>query len=54
MIALYARQSVDKPDSISISQQLELCRYEARGRPAGALRIVATAARIRSALPSGK
>lgn len=33
MIALYARQSVDKPDSISIAQQLELCRYEARGAP---------------------
>lgn len=33
MIALYARQSVDKPDSISISQQLELCRYESRGAP---------------------
>ena len=29
--ALYARQSVDKKDSISIQSQLEFCRYEARG-----------------------
>ena len=31
--ALYARQSVEKADSISIESQLETCRYEARGRP---------------------
>ncbi len=31
MIAIYARQSVDRPDSISIEQQIELCRFEARG-----------------------
>lgn len=31
--ALYARQSVEKVDSISIESQLEACRYEARGRP---------------------
>ncbi len=29
--ALYARQSVEKKDSISIESQLEFCRYEARG-----------------------
>ncbi len=31
--ALYARQSVEKTDSISIESQLEYCRYETRGRP---------------------
>ena len=29
--ALYARQSIEKRDSISIESQLEYCRYEARG-----------------------
>ena len=29
--ALYARQSVEKKDSISVESQLEYCRYEARG-----------------------
>ncbi|MCI1269250.1 MAG: recombinase family protein [Ruminococcus sp.] len=33
MYALYARQSIDKQDSISIESQLELCRYETRGQP---------------------
>lgn len=32
-LALYARQSIDKKDSISVESQLELCVYEARGRP---------------------
>lgn len=31
--AIYARQSVDKADSISIESQIEFCRYEARGAP---------------------
>ena len=31
LIAIYARQSVDRADSISIEQQIELCRYEAKG-----------------------
>ena len=31
LIAVYARQSVDRADSISIEQQIELCMYEARG-----------------------
>lgn len=31
MTAIYARQSVERPDSISIEQQIALCRYEARG-----------------------
>lgn len=31
MIAIYARQSVDRADSISIEQQIEFCKYEVRG-----------------------
>lgn len=31
--AIYARQSVDKADSISIDSQIEFCRYETRGGP---------------------
>ena len=31
MTAIYARQSVERADSISIEQQTEMCRYEARG-----------------------
>lgn len=31
--ALYARQSVEKEDSISIESQIEFCRYETRGNP---------------------
>lgn len=31
MIAIYARQSVDRADSISIESQIEFCQYEARG-----------------------
>ena len=31
--ALYARQSIDKADSISIESQLDFCRYETRGAP---------------------
>lgn len=31
MIAIYARQSVEKEDSISIETQIEICTYEARG-----------------------
>ena len=31
--AIYARQSIDKADSISIESQLEYCRYETRGAP---------------------
>ena len=33
MDAIYARQSVEKVDSISIESQLEYCRHEARGNP---------------------
>jgi len=29
--AIYARQSLDKADSISIDSQIELCKYESRG-----------------------
>ena len=31
MIAIYARQSVERADSISIEQQIALCQYETRG-----------------------
>ncbi len=31
MTAIYARQSVDKTDSISIESQIDFCKYEARG-----------------------
>lgn len=31
MDAIYARQSVDRADSISIESQIEFCRYETRG-----------------------
>lgn len=31
--AIYARQSVDKSDSISIESQIDFCRYETRGNP---------------------
>lgn len=32
MIAIYARQSVDRADSISIEQQIDFCQYETRGQ----------------------
>jgi DNA invertase Pin-like site-specific DNA recombinase len=31
MYAIYARQSVDRPDSISIESQIEYCKYETKG-----------------------
>lgn len=31
MIAIYARQSVDREDSISTDSQIEICQYEAQG-----------------------
>ena len=33
MNAIYARQSVDRADSISIESQIEFCKYELRGEP---------------------
>jgi DNA invertase Pin-like site-specific DNA recombinase len=33
LYAIYARQSVDKADSISIESQIEYCEYELRGQP---------------------
>lgn len=33
MDAIYARQSIDKADSISIESQIEFCKYETRGAP---------------------
>ena len=29
--AIYARQSVDRMDSISIESQIDFCKYEVRG-----------------------
>jgi DNA invertase Pin-like site-specific DNA recombinase len=34
MDCIYARQSIDKKDSISIESQIDLCRRECRGTPA--------------------
>ena len=31
--AIYARQSIDKADSISIESQIEYCQYETSGEP---------------------
>lgn len=31
--AIYARQSIDKADSISVESQIEFCKYETRGNP---------------------
>ncbi len=31
MIAIYARQSVEREDSISTDSQIEVCQYEAKG-----------------------
>ncbi len=31
--AIYARQSIDKADSISIESQIDFCKYETRGEP---------------------
>lgn len=32
MIAIYARKSVERENSISIESQIEMCKYEARGK----------------------
>ena len=36
--ALYARQSIEKKDSISVESQLEYCRYETHGEACIAFR----------------
>lgn len=33
MYGLYARQSIEKQDSISVESQLEFCRFETKGQP---------------------
>ena len=33
MDAIYARQSIDKADSISIDSQIEFCRFECKNQP---------------------
>lgn len=50
--ALYARQSVEKVDSISIESQLEYCRHEARGNPCREYIDRATAAKTPIVPPS--
>lgn len=35
--ALYARQSIEKKDSISVESQLEYCRYETHGEKSNGL-----------------
>ena len=46
--AIYARQSVDRADSISIESQIEFCKYELKGEVSKSTRIRVTAARIQS------
>lgn len=46
--AIYARQSVDRADSISIESQIEFCKYELKGGASGSIRIKDTAERIQS------
>ena len=46
--AIYARQSVDRADSISIESQIEFCKYELKGGSFKEYRIRVTAARIQS------
>ena len=47
---IYARQSVDRKDSISIESQIDFCKYELKGGAAGYLRTKAIPARI----PTGR
>lgn len=44
--AIYARQSVDRADSISIESQIEFCKYELKGGSFRSTRIVGTAVKI--------
>ena len=44
--AIYARQSVDRADSISIESQIEFCKYELKGGSFKEYKV--TAARIQS------
>ena len=47
--AIYARQSVDKKDSISIESQIEFCKYELKGGTARNTQTKGTAARTQTA-----
>ena len=44
--AIYARQSVDRADSISIESQIEFCKYELKGGSFREYRIVDTVVKI--------
>ena len=46
---IYARQSVDRKDSISIESQIDFCKYELKGAVAGFSRTRA----IRERTPTG-
>lgn len=45
--AIYARQSVDRADSISIESQIEFCKYELKGGTFRSTRIRDTVEKIR-------
>ena len=47
--AVYARQSVDKKDSISIESQLDFCKYELKGAVVKSIRIRVIPARTQTA-----
>ena len=47
--AIYARQSVDKKDSISIESQIEFCKYELKGGNCKEYTDKGTAAKIQTA-----
>ena len=46
--AIYARQSVDKKDSISIESQIEFCKYELKGGNCKNTQTKGTAARTQT------
>ena len=45
---IYARQSVDRKDSISIESQIDFCKYELKGGAAGYSRTKGIPVRIRT------
>lgn len=54
MNAIYARQSVDRADSISIESQIEFCQYEMRGEQYKVYTDRVTAVKIQTVLPLRK
>lgn len=51
MNAIYARQSVDRADSISIESQIEFCQYEMRGDSIRFIPTEVTAVKIQTVPP---